>query len=173
MQDESCFILYALSFISLIFIYSRRGQNSWPISLWQPVSLFNFHSFLWQLKHLEITFSSMEDWFFFFPLALAIRVIRILISETIRTEKYHGEKKNIKYSPEQERQRELDEALSLDCYSSTCRSMLESMTLTQHCLLDLWQCQASGALKSTFISCHSEWNKVFKALQLGSAPLLE
>lgn len=46
----------------------------------------------------------MEEWIFFFPLALAVTVIRILISKAMRREEIHGEK-HMKDSPEQGKQR--------------------------------------------------------------------
>ena len=67
-----------------------QKQNSFVL-LRQLGSLSNFHLFLWQLKHLEITFSSMEEWFFFF-LPLAVIVIRILISKVECREENEGKK---------------------------------------------------------------------------------
>ena len=68
-----------------------QKQNSFVL-LRQLGSLSNFHLFLWQLKHLEITFSSMEEWFFF-SLPLAVIVIRILISKVECREENDWKKK--------------------------------------------------------------------------------
>lgn len=69
---------------------NKMRQHHWLVLHWQPASLSDFNWFLWQLKHPEITFSSMEEWFSL--LVLTVRVIRILISKVENVQHREGGK---------------------------------------------------------------------------------
>ena len=103
----------ALSLLKFHLFLGRMGKQNSFVLLWQLASLSNFRLFLWQLKHLEITFSSMEEWFFFF-LPLAVRVIRILISKVECREENDWKKKE---EDSQLEEKQTKAASQLECYT--------------------------------------------------------
>lgn len=136
-------------------------QNSFVL-LWQPASLSNFRLFLWQLKHLEITFAPWRMIFFFLP--LAVRVIRILISKVECREENDWKKKKAykrsSFGGEIKGQPRLPHGVALSSMTPLGQIL---GTSAHYCPLASHQHLRAEAPWNTIPTCHSKWSKSLKA----------
>lgn len=142
-----------LSLLKFRIFLGRMGKTKSFVLLWQLASLSNFRLFLWQLKHLEITFSSMEEWFFFLP--LAVRVIRILISKVEYGEEKGWKKSTQKILNWKRNKRATKAASQLECYSPDFLPPWILCDLAQGSPL-LTPALGASALLNVIPSCHSK-----------------